>query len=309
MDSAVVDMHPGQLKVGEATVRALVHEQFPRWRDLPVRAVSSEGTVNALFRLGPSLVARFPLVPGDADDVRRKLEAEAEAGRELLGRTRFPTPDPVALGEPGPGYPLAWSVQTWLPGTVATVDDPAGSLGFAADLAEFVLGVRAIDTRGRTFRGCGRTGRGGHLPDHDEWVQTCLERAEPLLDVRPPRRLWSELRDLPPAGDDLMTHGDLIPGNVLVAGGRLSGVIDVGGLGPADRALDLVAAWHLLDAGPRRALREALGCSDVEWARGAAWALEQALGLVWYYAESNPGMSATGRRTLERLTTAWPASR
>jgi len=60
-----------------------------------------------------------------------------------------------------------------------------------------------------------------------------------------------------------MTHGDLIPGNVLVAGGRLAGVIDVGGLGPPDPALDLVAAWHLLEVGPRPALRADLGSRDV----------------------------------------------
>ena len=101
-----------------------------------------------------------------------------------------------------------------------------------------------------------------------------------------------------------MTHGDLIPGNLLVADGRLTGVLDVGGLGPADPALDLVAAWHLLEPGPRQAFRDALGCGDLEWARGSAWAFEQAMGLVWYYAESNPAMSHTGRRTLERLTAA-----
>ena len=47
-----------------------------------------------------------------------------------------------------------------------------------------------------------------------------------------------------------MTHSDLIPGNVLVSAGRLSGILDVGGFGPADPALDLVSAWHLLEAGP-----------------------------------------------------------
>jgi hypothetical protein len=31
------------------------------------------------------------------------------------------------------------------------------------------------------------------------------------------------------------------------------------------------------------------------------WAFEQALGAVWYYAESNPAMSWTCRRTLERI--------
>ena len=84
--------------------------------------------------------------------------SEAQAARELLGRTRFPTPEPVALGEPGAGYPLPWSVQTWLPGTVATDEDPGESVAFAHDLAEFIYGVRAIDTRGRAFSGRGRGG-------------------------------------------------------------------------------------------------------------------------------------------------------
>jgi aminoglycoside phosphotransferase (APT) family kinase protein len=61
-------------------------------------------------------LARLPLVPEKVDATRRWLEAEARAARKLLGRTRFPTPRPVALGEPGPGYPMPWSVQTWLRG-------------------------------------------------------------------------------------------------------------------------------------------------------------------------------------------------
>lgn len=98
-----------------------------------------------------------------------------------------------------------------------------------------------------------------------------------------------------------MTHGDLIPGNVLVPDGRLARVLDVGGLGPADPALDLVAAWHLLDQEPHEVLRDDLHCSDLEWSRGAAWAFEQAIGLVWYYADTNRTMSRTGRRTLQRI--------
>jgi aminoglycoside phosphotransferase (APT) family kinase protein len=290
-------MHPGQLDVAPETVRRLVARQFPQWRDLPVRAVRTQGTVNALFRLGNDLVARLPLVAA----TREQLEAEAAAAAELHGRTRFATPEPVAIGEPGPGYPMPWSVQTWLPGTVATPDGQ--SEAFAHDMAEFIEGVRAIDARGRSFDG---DNRGGRLPDHDAWMETCLERSEGLLDVPPLRRLWAAFRELPREGGDVMTHGDLIPGNVLVDAGRLAGVIDVGGLGAADPALDLVAAWHLLDPGPRDAFRADLRCGDLEWARGAAWAFEQAMGLVWYYAETNPAMSHMGRRTLERLTAAPP---
>jgi aminoglycoside phosphotransferase (APT) family kinase protein len=292
-------MHPGQLDVAPETVRRLVARQFPQWRELPVRAVRTQATVNALYRLGDDLVARLPLVP--ADDARGRLEAEAAAAAELHGRTRFATPEPVAIGEPGPGYPMPWSVQTWLPGTVATPDGQ--SEAFAHDLAEFIQGVRGIDTGGRTFAG---DNRGGHLPDHDAWMETCLQRSEGLLDVPPLRRLWAAFRELPREGADVMTHGDMIPGNVLVAGGRLAGVIDVGGLGPADPALDLVAAWHLLDPGPREAFRTDLRCGDLEWARGAAWAFEQAMGVAWYYVETNPPMSHTGRRTLERLMAAPP---
>ena len=116
------------------------------------------------------------------------------------------------------------------------------------------------------------------------------------------------MRELPRGpGGDVMNHGDLIPGNVLVSSRRLAGVLDVGGLGPADPALDLVAAWHLLQVGPRQVFRDDLGCSDLEWQRGRAWAFEQAMDAVWYYAKTNPAMSQMGRRTLERIQAAAPA--
>jgi len=132
-------------------------------------------------------------------------------------------------------------------------------------------------------------------------METCFRRSADLLDVPRLRRMWTVMRTLPHEAPDVMTHGDLIPGNILVAGGRLAGVLDVGGLKPADPALDLVCAWHLLEAGPRQALRDALGSDDLEWERGRAWAFVQAMGAVWYYAASNPAMAGMGRRTLERL--------
>ncbi|WP_246645945.1 aminoglycoside phosphotransferase family protein [Nonomuraea ceibae] len=294
-------MHAGQLTVTPETVRALVAEQFPQWRDLPVTGVAAHGTVNAIFRIGDGLAARFPLEPRDVDSTRAWLQKEARAAGELAGRTRFRTPEPVALGEPGAGYPLPWSVQTWLPGVVATDADPGESVAFAHDLAALVHDLRALDTRGRTFSG---SGRGGDLKDHDAWMETCFTHSEHLLDVPRLRRLWAELRILPREGADVMNHCDLIPGNVLVSGGRLAGILDVGGFAPADPALDLVSAWHLLEAGPRQALRDDLGCTDLEWERGRAWAFQQAMGLVWYYVDSNPPMSRLGARTLQRILAA-----
>ena len=291
-------MHDDQLRIDEGTVRRLVLAQFPEWRDLPVTPLQTAATDNAIFLVGDALAARFPLRHKDAQQVYAALAAEADASGELADATTVATPRPVAIGQPGDGYPLAWMVQTWVPGTDAATEVPVGSHDFATDLASFIADLRAVDTRGRTFAG---GGRGGHVHDHDAWVETCLANSVGLLDVPRLRRLWAEFRALPEIDDDVMCHGDLTPPNVLVDAGRLAGVVDCGGFAPADPALDLVAAWHLLDTEQRTLLRASLGCGDVQWRRGMAWAFQQAIGLVWYYAESNPTMSAFGRRTLDRL--------
>ena len=299
-------MHPDQLTVTVEMVRELVDQQFPEWTGLPLRRVHGEGTVNAIFRLGDHLAVRLPLRPGDVDTTRQWLTSEADAARRLLGRTRFATPEPVALGEPAAGYPLPWSMQTWLPGTTASIEDPAASVRFAHDLADFVVDVRAIDTRGRTFAG---NGRGGDLRSHDAWVDHCFDRSEELLDVPRLRQLWRRLRELPRASPDVMNHGDLIPGNMLVSKGSLAGILDVGGLGPADPALDLVGAWHVLDARPRSAFRRHLACDDLEWERGKAWAFVQAIGAAWYYVQTNRTMHRMALRTLDRILADEPQVR
>ncbi|MEJ7774529.1 MAG: aminoglycoside phosphotransferase, partial [Nocardioidaceae bacterium] len=72
-------MHADQLTVTADMVKRLVHEQFPAWRQLPLLEVASEGTVNAIFRVGDDLAARFPLRAQDAVEAREWLESEASA--------------------------------------------------------------------------------------------------------------------------------------------------------------------------------------------------------------------------------------
>ncbi len=291
-------MHEDQLQVDVEVVQGLLRAQFPQWSQLPVVPLATSATVNAVFRIGESLTARFPLQGSDAAQVLTTMQREMEAAREFAAISPVPAPEPVALGQPGKGYPLSWNLQTWVPGDDGVTQDPGASPAFADDLADLIARLRSADTHGRRFGG---QGRGGSLPDHDDWMRLCFAKSEGLVDVQALRGLWSAWRTLPEVDADVMSHTDLTPPNILVSGGRLAGVLDTGGFAPADPALDLVAAWHLLERPHRERLREHLGCTEVQWRRGMAWALQQAMGLVWYYAESNPVMSRWGRRTLERL--------
>ncbi|GKT21124.1 aminoglycoside phosphotransferase family protein, partial [Aduncisulcus paluster] len=215
-----VDMHADQVNITVPVAQALIDDQFPHWRGLPITPVAGQGTVNAILRLGDGLSLRFPLLGNDPAAVAEQLCTES----------------------------------TWLPGTVATNNDPADSGHFARDLAEFIREVRAIPTGGATFDGAGR---GGVLSAHDDWMQTCFERSHGLLDVPRLRDMWADMRQLPRGPEaDVMSHRDVMPGNVLVSNDlRLAGVLDVGSLGPADPALDLVGAWHLLNNAARQTFR------------------------------------------------------
>lgn len=291
-------MHTDQIDLTLATARQLIRDQFPLWADEPIDPAPSSGTVNRIVRIGDGFAARFPLRAADPDATAETLRAEAAAADRLAALSPVPVPTVVGLGVPGRGYPLPWSVQTWVHGQVATSTSLASSVEFARDLAAFVAALRQADTRGQTFQG---TNRGGDLRRHDEWVEECLHESRDLLNTTLLAGLWKRYRQLPARHTDVMSHTDLIPGNLVTHGQRLTGVLDVGGFGAADPALDLVAGWHLLADAARGVFREALGSDDLEWARGRAWAFEQALGAVWYYIDSNPPMHAMGAWTLHRI--------
>jgi aminoglycoside phosphotransferase (APT) family kinase protein len=291
-------MHTDQVLIDRNIARGMIIDQFPEYGHERIVQLEATGTVNAIFRIGSGVAARFPLRKMQPLECGDMLRREAAAMTELAKCCPVPSPRPLGLGQPGARYPMPWALQSWIEGDVVTPSGLAMSTAFARDLSHLIASFRAADTYGRRFEG---RGRGGDLPDHDAWMEVCFKNSEALLDVARLRRMWAQLRELPPAGPNVMSHRDLIPANLLVHGERLAGVLDAGSFGPADPALDLVAAWHLLDRDRRDIVRRYLGSSDVEWERGAAWAFQQAMGLVWYYERTNPTMSALGRNTLSRL--------
>ncbi|RLP87448.1 aminoglycoside phosphotransferase family protein [Micromonospora sp. BL4] len=292
-------MHTDQVDVTADVVAALVAEQFPEWRALPVRPLPSSGTVNALFRLGPEVVLRFPLQPTADPELRAELRQEQEYARLLAAHLPIAVPEPLGLGESGEGYPGPWTAYRWIPGEPARPDRIDDLDAFARDLAGVVAALHGVDTGGRAWPGFGR---GGPLAAQDAGVRSSLADSTQLTDTARLAAVWDRCREAPRRDDrDVWIHADLMPGNLLVRGGRLAAVIDLGTVGVGDPAVDLMPAWNLLDAGSRETYRRALGVDDARWERGRGWALMQAINALPYYVETNPVMADIARHTLRAV--------
>lgn len=285
-------MHEGQLPIDDDLVRHLVATQHPRWAGRAIREVASVGTVNAVFRLGDDLCVRLPLVTSGGASLERELAWLPW----LAARLSVPVPEPVATGAPDERYPLPWAIYRWLPGTTLASAPPAGP-ALADDLAALVAAVRALDPAGAP-----RAENRWALRHLDPSIRYGIDRlGDDGIDVARTTAAWDEaLAASAYAGPPTWVHGDLLAANLLVADGRLAGVLDWGGSGTGDPAADLYPAW-VLDRAGRQRFRSALGVDDASWARGRGWALRTPIQGLPYYRDSNPGFAAMSRAVLDQV--------
>jgi aminoglycoside phosphotransferase (APT) family kinase protein len=286
-------MHANEVMTDAALVRRLLAAQFPQWAELPIAPVPSAGTDNALYRLGDALAVRLPRIEW----------ATGQVGLEqrwlpmLAPHVPLTIPAPLAVGQPGAGYPWQWSVCPWLAGEIATLDRLADPRQVATDLAHFILALQQVDVTSAPT-----SVRGVPLITRDARMRECIAAMDGLLDVAAVTAEWEAALAAPEwAGAPVWIHGDLQPGNLLAQAGRLSAVIDWGCMGLGDPAVELLVAWNLFDAESRTVLREALGVDDATWARGRGWALSMALIALPYYLHTNPGIVAMAWRILDEL--------
>ncbi|MFI6849610.1 aminoglycoside phosphotransferase family protein [Kitasatospora sp. NBC_00085] len=289
--------HPGRHPIDETLVRRLVAGQFPRWAGLAVERLPSGGTVNAVYRLGDAMVVRLPMMSGGAEDVSME--------RRWLPRLAplLPTavPEVLGAGEPAEGYPWPWSVYRWLAGEHPEAGGLSEPVLLAQDLAGFVTAMRAV-----TLPGAPPAHRGGPLASLDAATRRAIEALRGLpeegVDGAAVTAAWEEALRAPGwAGPPVWLHADLMPGNLLVAGGRLSAVIDFGCTGVGDPACDLFPAWNLLPADARKTFREALEVDDATWTRGRGRTLSQALIALPYYRRTNPAMARNARHVIRAV--------
>src|SRR5436190_1150705 len=94
-------MHADEVTIDAALVRRLVASQHARWAELPLEAVPSTGTVNAIYRLGDDKCVRLPRVERWA----AHLDNELAWLPVLAPQLPLAVPEPLAAGSPGDGYP------------------------------------------------------------------------------------------------------------------------------------------------------------------------------------------------------------
>ena len=280
-------MHRDELELSEQLVRRLLVEQFPQWRELPLRRVEPEGTVNAIFRLGDELAVRLPRRHGPTAPGSTELEWLPR----LAPLVPVDVPVPVAQGRPGAGYPWFWEIHTWVEGETVPVAE-IDALQAARDLAVLVGALQRIDPAGAP------EGRGIPLAERDREIRGWLERYDGDASVTAG---WERALAAPPWDDPpVWHHGDLDVRNWLVQEGRITGVVDWGSMGVGDPAVDVMVAWKLHSAAARDAFREALPIDDATWERARGWALSQAVAILAYYTpENNPSLFGEAERWLE----------
>lgn len=289
-------MHPDEAVIDLTLAAKLVAAQFPRWAPLPLTEVRSTGTDNAIYRLGSDLAVRLP---------RRGVIA-AEADRlwcwlpRLAPHLPLAAPVPVARGAPGAGFPFPWLICEWLDGHDIGGDPDIDLADTAVRLGRFVAALHRIDATGAPPTPF----RGGPLSLLDDRVRGEIADlgADGTIDPWLVTAAWDRALAAPAwAGGPVWVHADLHPGNLLARQHRLAAVIDFGGLGTGDPAIDLLPAWTWLTGPARDRFRAEAGPDDATWARGRGWALSLTLGTLRYYLDASPALAAGGQRTIAEI--------
>ena len=291
-------MHVDEVDTNVSLVVRLLTTQFPQWASLPVKPAHSAGTGNALYRLGDDMVVRLPRIPSAVGQV----DKEQKWLPRLAPLLPLNIPVPLAKGKPSNGYPWYWSVYRWLKGEDATTVSIADPRQAATDLAQFIIALQQIEIADGPSPGQHNFYRGVPLAMRDQQTRDAIAALKDLIDANEVTAAWDAAIETPAWNrQPVWLHGDLHAGNLLIQQGRLSAVIDFGGLGVGDPACDVMAAWTFLSAENRVVFRELLQVDDATWARGRGWALSFGLIALPYYQTTNPVLAAIARRAINEV--------
>jgi aminoglycoside phosphotransferase (APT) family kinase protein len=284
-------LHADEVPIDGPLVRSLVEAQFPQWSHLPLQRITSTGTDNAIYRLGPKMGVHLPRIEWAVQQVDKEFAWLPRLGPQLP----MAVPTPLARGEPGPGYPFPWLVYRWLDGEDLQHRQVSDSRWFGQDLAVFVKALESVETTDGPPAGP----RGQSLLPFDGATRAAIRGLGTAIDGNRATNVWQSALDAQPwPGPRVWVHGDLLPGNVLVNDGRLAGILDWSSAGVGDPACEGMLAWSLPPEA-RTAFQAALNFDAATWARARGWVVQQAVLFIPYYSKTIPDAVAAARLRLQ----------
>lgn len=284
-------------KIDESLVRALVSDQFPHWAHLPVHPVARSGWDNRSFRLGDDLIARLPSAQGYEAQVHR----EQRWLPYLRSRMPLAIPEPMGLGQPGHGYPWAWSVYKWIPGETAADRAPTDVCQFVEHLSLFLTALQAVPANAGPAPGAHNFYRGNSLNIYDEQFREAIVILGGQIDASAALQVWRSGTTSVWTQPRVWVHGDIALGNLILSEGRLAAVIDFGQVCVGDPACDLAIAWTYLRGEHRQNFRARLALDASTWCRGRAWALWKAAIVAAKLTDANAIEGQTCWQTIEEV--------
>ena len=254
-------------------VRRLVDSQFPHWGGLDITPVEPGGWDNRTFRLGDQMSVRLPSAAGYAAQV----DKEHAWLPKLAPLLPLSIPTPLAVGQPGSGYPWKWSVRRWLDGIPVTRESTLDLGDVATTVAQFLVALQSLDPSAGPVPGPENFYRGGSLVTYDAQTREAIRLLAGRIDATAATGAWEASVASTWQSQPVWVHGDVSAGNLLLQEGRLHAVIDFGMLAVGDPACDLTVAWTLFEGESRQLFREMLPLDSGTWLRGRGWALWKAL--------------------------------
>ncbi len=254
--------------------RKLIAQQFPEYAHLPITSVKKQGHDNRTYRLGDHMLIRMPT----AESYALKVSKEQELLPKLLPHLSIHIPVPIKMGIPSKDYPYPFSIYKWLEGTslnFLTLDDNTLQQ-LAFDLARFLKELQNIRDVAGPSPGPHNWGRGDHVSVYDKDAREQITKLADIIDSDKAISLWDQACKTRWKKPPVWIHGDFAIGNMLLQEGKLSAIIDFGGMACGDPACDLVIAWTFLKEKAREIFMDEMALDKDTWLRGKAWALWKA---------------------------------
>jgi aminoglycoside phosphotransferase (APT) family kinase protein len=289
-----------EIAVDPALARRLLAEQFPRFADLPMRLLGA-GWDNTVYTVGDEWVFRFP---------RRAItlggfQTEIDVLPDLAPLLPLPIPVPEQIGVPSDAFPWPFFGARMLPGVELCEAPDTSRERVASQLGRFLQelhGREAMEALGDRLEE--NWTRRADMERRIPLIVEKLETLEPLWHApRHVHPLLEEARELLPPEPKAVCHGDLHFRHILVASGRVTGVIDWIDLCRGDPALDLQVVWSVLPPQARDAFFVEYGdVDDATMLRARVVALFLSTALLEY--SHHEGLASVEREALASLDRA-----